>query len=73
MDFNSLSINGCDVKHFLKTKNWESFFDMVNGPSYTELVKDFHLRSKVYDDDAAAREEAQKVAANKNLNGKSKA
>jgi len=57
-DFNSLSLNGCDVKHFIETQNWEPF----NGPSYTELVKDSWVKSEVYDQEVAAKEEAQKPA-----------
>ena len=61
-DFNSLSLSGCDVKHFIETHNWEPFFEMLNGPSYIELVKDFCVKSEVYDQEVAAKEEAQKPA-----------
>lgn len=46
---------------------------MLNGSSYTKLVKDFWVRSEVIDEEAAKREEDQKVAEDKKLKGKSRA
>jgi len=49
------------------------YFNMLNGSSYTKLVKDFWVRSEVIDEEAAKREEDQKVAEDKKLKGKSRA
>jgi len=45
---------------------------MLNGPSYRELVKDFWVRAKVYDEDAAKLEEWEKIAENPSLKGKTR-
>jgi len=42
---------------------------MLNGTSYSELVKDFWVKSEVYDQEAATREEAQKILENQSLKG----
>jgi hypothetical protein len=41
----------------VRSLSWENYFNMLNGPSYTELVKDFWVREKVYDQEAAHGEE----------------
>jgi len=48
------------------------YFDMLNGPTYVKLVKDFWVRAKVYDVDAAKAEELQAVARDPSLKGKTR-
>jgi len=46
------------------------YFNMLNGPTYIKLVKDFWVRAEVYDVDAAKIEELQVVARDPSLRGK---
>ncbi|MCI44670.1 hypothetical protein A2U01_0065909, partial [Trifolium medium] len=44
VDFESLRANGCDIKKFFEDQGWMGYFDLINGPVYTVLVKDFWPR-----------------------------
>jgi len=46
------------------------YFNMLNGPTYVMLVKDFWVRAEVYDLDAAKVEELQAVTRDPSLRGK---
>ena len=46
------------------------YFNMLNGPTYVMLVKDFWVRAEVYDLDAAKVEELQAVTKDPSLRGK---
>jgi len=73
VDFESLKRNVCDIAYFMSFQNWMPYFNMLNGQSYTKLVKDLWERSEVYGEEAARREEIQKVNENKKLKGKTRA
>jgi len=49
-----------------------SYFDMLSGPTYVKLVKDFWIRAEVYDVDAAKDEELQAVIKDPSLRGKTR-
>jgi len=69
VDFGSLEINGCDIRPFLKYQHLNNYFEMLNGPSYTKLVKYLWVRAEVYDQEAAHREEYEKILQNRSLEG----
>ena len=46
------------------------YFEMLNGPTYLTLVKDFWIRAEVYDVDAAKEEELKAVIKDPSLRGK---
>ncbi|CAI8607750.1 unnamed protein product [Vicia faba] len=47
-----------------------SLFDILNGPTYSYLVKNFWVRVKVYDEGDVALEECQKIVGNEDFKGK---
>lgn len=49
VDFVSFNLNGYPLWNFFNDKEWGSIFDMLNGPTYPDLVRDFWVRSEVYD------------------------
>jgi len=69
VDFESTKRNGIDVLPYIGTKDLDCYFEMLHGPTYRELVKDFWIRAEVYDRDVAELEERQKVAKNSRLKG----
>ncbi|MCI29994.1 hypothetical protein A2U01_0051203, partial [Trifolium medium] len=62
VDFEALKVNGFDVEKFFIDQGWSKFFDLLNGPVYPILVKDFWPRCKIVDKVEADREYALKVA-----------
>ena len=48
------------------------YFDMLNGPTYVTLVKDFWARAEVYDLEAALAEEDDTMIRNPTLRGKTR-
>jgi len=48
------------------------YFEMLNGPTYVTLVKDFWVRAEVYDVDAAKDEELKAVIRDSSLRGKTR-
>ena len=48
------------------------YFDMLNGPTYVTLVKDFWARAELYDLEAALAEEDDTVIRNPTLRGKTR-
>jgi len=49
-----------------------AYFNMLNGPMYVKLVKDFWVRAEVYDVGVAKVEELQVVARDPSLRGKTR-
>ncbi|MCI21366.1 50S ribosomal protein L16, partial [Trifolium medium] len=56
VDFESLRANGYDVKKLFQDQGWLGYFDILNGPVYTELVKDFRKRCDIITQEDADRE-----------------
>jgi len=47
VDFEALKVNGHDYKKFFVEQGLEHYFDMLNGPIYSNLVYDFWRKSEV--------------------------
>ena len=63
VDFDTLAFNGedYDVKEFFKHQNWMRYFELLNGPTYGELVKHLWVRAEVFDEEAAELERQQLI------------
>ena len=70
VDFASLRRNGMNLDALMGAQQLYVYFNMLNGPTYVKLVKDFWVRAEVYDLDAAKIEEHQVVARDPSLKGK---
>lgn len=57
MDFESFSVNGYPLRDYFEVKGWIPQFEILNGPTYPYLVKDFWVREEVFDEDYAAYEQ----------------
>jgi len=49
VDFTSLSYHGCNIREYYESQDLISYFDMLNGPTYMNLIRQFLVRSHVYD------------------------
>jgi len=61
VDFASQDRNGMNMDALMAAQQMFPYFDMLNGPTYVKLVKDFWVREEVYDLEAAKAEELQVV------------
>jgi len=41
VDFISLAHHGCDIRSYYKAQGLMDYFNMLNGPTYENLVKHF--------------------------------
>jgi len=57
VDFASLDRNRMNMDALMTAQQMFPYFDMLNGPTYVKLVKDFWVRAEVYDLEAAKAEE----------------
>jgi hypothetical protein len=70
VDFRELKVNGQDwCQNYLHTLGMRRYFDLLNDPTYLNLVKHFWLRAFVYDWEAAETEEQIMISRNPNLRG----
>jgi len=72
VDFASLKRNGMDLESLIAVQEMFPYFEMLNGPTYLTLVKDFWIRAEVYDVDAAKEEELKAVIKDPSLRGKTR-
>ena len=72
VDFASLKRNKMNLDALMAAQQPFPYFDMLNGPTYVKLVKDFWVRAEVYDLEAAKAEELQAVSRDPNLKGKTR-
>ena len=72
VDFASLKRNGMDLESLITVQEMFPYFEMLNGPTYVTLVKDFWVRAEVYDVDAAKDEELKAVIRDPSLRGKTR-
>jgi len=72
VDFASLKRNGMNMDALMTAQQMVPYFNMLNGPTYVKLVKDFWVRVEVYDLDAAKVEELQAVTKDPSLRGKTR-
>ena len=61
VDFDSLGRNGVNIAEFFAFQKWSPFFQMLNGPTYKEMVKEFWIKAEVFDEEAADREPAKRI------------
>ncbi|MCI27812.1 cullin-like protein [Trifolium medium] len=50
VDFESLKVNGFDVQHLFHNQGWDRYFEMLNGPIFSNLIKMFWMKASVYDE-----------------------
>jgi len=72
VDFASLNRNGMEMDALIAAQEMFPYFEMLNGPTYVTLVKDFWVRAEVYDMDAAKDEELKAVIKDPSLRGKTR-
>jgi len=72
VDFASLRRNGMNLESLITVQEMFPYFEMLNGPTYVTLVKDFWARAEVYDLEAALAEEDDTVIRNPTLRGKTR-
>jgi len=72
VDFISLAHYGCDIISYYEAQGLMDYFNMLNGPTYENLVRHFWARTHVYDKKAAKLEETEKIFIDPNLEGKSR-
>ena len=72
VDFAYLLHHGCDIKEYYESQDLIHYFNMLNGPTYENLVKHFWARASVYDKHVAKLEEAEKVLVDPSLEGKTR-
>ncbi|KAK2428654.1 hypothetical protein QL285_027157 [Trifolium repens] len=71
VDLESIRVNGFpEVVHHYKRQGLEYYFDVMNGPTYTELVKDFWMKASVITRDVHNRKIREMVEENPELRGK---
>jgi len=46
VDFVSLAHHGCDIKKYYEAQDLLNYFDMLNGPTYMNLVRHFWVRAQ---------------------------
>jgi hypothetical protein len=72
VNFDSLAFHGCDIRSYYEKQDIIPYFDMLNGPTYTALVRNFWVRDLVYDKAASEAEESQKILLDHTLKGKTR-
>ncbi|MCI55717.1 cullin-like protein, partial [Trifolium medium] len=60
VDFESLKINDLDFEELFAVQGWNRYFEMLNGPIYTGMVKEFWMKARVFDRIAAKMEEEKR-------------
>ncbi|KAK2410252.1 hypothetical protein QL285_045626 [Trifolium repens] len=65
VDLESIRVNGfAEVVHLYKKQGLEYYFDLLNGPTYTELVKEFWMKASVITRDVYDRKVKEKMKEN---------
>jgi len=72
VDFASLKRNKMDLEALITVQEMFPYFEMLNGPTYVTLVKDFWIRAEVYVVEAALDEEDKAMIRNPSLRGKTR-
>jgi hypothetical protein len=72
VDFTSLAHHGCNIRKYYEAQDLINYFDMLNGPTYMNLIRHFWVRAHVYDHQAAKLEEQEKVLIDPTLEGKTR-
>ncbi|CAJ2647315.1 unnamed protein product [Trifolium pratense] len=72
VDFACLKDNGFDVKPYFTAQGWDKYFDMLNGPIYPDLLKQFWMKARVFSQLEAKQEELAAIERNPSLKGKTR-
>jgi len=72
VDFTSLSYHGCNIREYDEAQDLIRYFDMLNGPTYMNLIRHLWVRAYVYDRKAAKLEMDEKVVIDPTLAGKTR-
>jgi len=72
IDFTSLALNGCNIKEYYESQDLIHYFNMLNGPTYENLVRNFWVRASVYDKHDAKEEMDEKILIDPSLARKSR-
>jgi len=56
VDFRSLSLNGCNIKEYYEYQDLIHYFNILNGPTYENLIRHFWVRASIYDKHATQQE-----------------
>ncbi|KAK2429953.1 hypothetical protein QL285_028343 [Trifolium repens] len=65
VDLESIRVNGfAEVVHLYKKQGLEYYFDLLNGPIYTEMVKEFWMKASVITRDVYDRKVKEKMKEN---------
>jgi len=57
VDFISLAHHGCDISSYYEAQGLMDYFNMLNGPTFENLVRHLWVRAHVYDKKGAKLEE----------------
>jgi len=72
VDFISLAHHGCVIRSYYKAQGLMDYFNMLNGATYENLVRQFWVKAHVYDKKAAKLEETEKILIDPTLEGKAR-
>ncbi|MCI27626.1 hypothetical protein A2U01_0048825, partial [Trifolium medium] len=72
VDFESLKLNDFDIEELFINQGWKRYFDMLNGPIYSNMVKEFWMKAQVFDEVSARMEEESLVRENPSLKDKTR-
>jgi len=72
VDFTSLALNGCNIEEYYESQDFIHYFNMLNGPTYENLIINFWVRASVYDKHTAQQEMDEKILIDPSLAGKSR-
>ncbi|KAK2426802.1 hypothetical protein QL285_025433 [Trifolium repens] len=68
VDLESIRVNGfAEVVHLYKRQGLDYYFDLLNGPTYTEMVKEFWMKASVITRDAYNKKVREKIEENPEL------
>ncbi|KAK2352371.1 hypothetical protein QL285_096365 [Trifolium repens] len=68
VDLESIRVNGfAEVVHLYKRQGLEYYFDLLNGPTYTEMVKEFWMKASVITRDVYNKKVREKIEENPEL------
>jgi hypothetical protein len=72
VDLESLKVNGVDIQGLFFDQQWKSYFEMLNGFVYYDVVKYFWQKASVYDQAHADEEVRRMVEKDASLKGKTR-
>jgi len=72
VEFTSLAHHRCNIRKYYEARDLINYFDMLNGPTYINLVRHLWVSAHVYDRQVAKLEEQEKVLIDPSLEGKTR-